>query len=576
MTSNQHKKLSDLFQEVKNNVASFNHSELKEYMAPHLEAYKLPINLNDFFIQVLTNDGITKAQLQNYLGRDLVELGKKFPLEIADKQITIQVADWQEFQMDSFQKNTIALIIIAAQNEKTSGIADYIQVLSEGMPFVKIYSDINWKEQLDYSRRIEEESGLLQLENLAGLATQSIEKDLSVLTHSSILPALTTFKEWNNIKQFKSLIEEKTDNIKFNITAKKQEIEQSLHKIQKGGVQRISDVQEIKKRILNRLQQFEVRAKEYLEQSFNPSIGTLPKQYQQRIKKLQYLEEEKGGKTIRYLINENYLNTFLNKLDGDIMHIFAKEKETTFSFAKSVETETDHFLRQRNLHLPTKLGQIIDENRMKQSLKAAISFDKRFEKSASDRKAMEYFMGARLYYMMIFMGLSMFGLSGVMSKMGLFMIPVGILLVGLGIYQVWSSQQKDQEERKIKNLEEAHNFLKNQMKKIFQEASKIWEKEVSHHLKQQINRFLETTEQSIKLKEDSAISQKERKKEHVQNILDGLKQQERVFDMGTRNSSMLNGKFDRLKAETCSELTRAILKASTVGKDRLNTKIKLK
>jgi len=140
------------------------------------------------------------------------------------------------------------------------------------------------------------------------------------------------------------------------------------------------------------------------------------------------------------------------------------------------------------------------------------------------------------------------------------MIPIGILLVGLGIYQVWSSQQKEADERKIKNLEDAHNYLKNQTKKILQEASKVWDKEVSTNLKQEINRFLETIEQSLQLNEKREKLQKEQEKDHFQHILDGLKQQEKTFDSATRNNNMINSKFDRLKTETSNELTKAISK----------------
>ena len=102
------------------------------------------------------------------------------------------------------------------------------------------------------------------------------------------------------------------------------------------------------------------------------------------------------------------------------------------------------------------------------------------------------------------------------------MIPVTILLLGIGGFSVYRSVIKEREENLAKEADKARDSLRGEYKRIFNEAQRDWSNRVSEHLKDQYTVIAEAVEQHLKSYFDQQAQgmkdQQARQKRQLQNL----------------------------------------------------------
>lgn len=569
--SNQLKqKTIDLQNDLKNTIRVLHNVELEEFLSPRLKKLEETIKENkraNSLVKVVLY-GVEKEEewLQSYWNIN------ENNLDIESSENVI-IQTWDKVAItEGANRPLVLIVIISAEGEDINGIEDHLKIITEGVPLVKVYCSIEWPKKDGLKKTIIDHSGHFSHDNLNQLETLTLSEELASILETQKQEQLALFNNFYEIKHIRILLDEKVEKINLGIISRKQQIEQQIAKTLKAKNNNYGDSAEIKRRIQSRLKQFEKRFNEYIESKFDTSLGKYYQKQVQTIEQLNYLEKVKAGKQINFSIPPEIIDGILSQIKKDTLTSFLEEKVKIQDFRQTLEEEIEQFLIEKGLTLSTKSSPFLEDRHISQWVNAITSIDREFVRSTSDRGMMEYFMGARQSYMMIFMGLSMFGLTYLIRQMSYYLIPISTLLVGMGVYQVWSNQQVEKEANKKKNLEEARKFLKEQIKKILQNLGKKWEKEVIPNLKEQAERLLDATEEILQSHDKREKLITDGSKARLQSILDNLKTEERTFEGIKRNNSTMDRDFERLKADICRALQSSFAPQKSTDESRYRSR----
>lgn len=478
--------------------------------------------------------------------------------EILKDNVKIKVQDWKSVNIEQEVNDNLALIIFISQaGENIRGLFDHLAIIASGIPLVKVYSFINWKANAPIKKKIAAQCGRIEIISLATIEGQTLQDDIESMKSArnvSLLKSVTTIFQFKNTQR---LFKDKAEQLNFSIISKKQQLQQQLTKLQQGELNNYGEIQEIRRRVQNRIKQFEKQFKDYQKTNFNPPVGNFYKQEMPKINQLNYLEDKKTGKQIIYVIPEDVQNDILTSIKDTVTKSLNIEKEKTLAFATSIEEEVSRFLGEKELKLLTKTSAFIDSNTVTHLVNNSVVIDRKFEERVSDRSGIyNFFMNARRYYMVIFMLMPMLGigLSAIIDGLGYFMIPISVLILGIGGYSEWSNQQKEKEENKEKNLDKARTYLTDQIKRILGNLSKGWKEEIIDNLKEQTDRILSFSEQDLQNQHKINKSENDKEKNRLQAIFNQLKTQESAFGKIDRSISRLNDDFNNLKVDINEKL----------------------
>ncbi len=544
---------SKIYKELSNTIDSLNNLELERFMKPHLDALTASLELEEIIKFTL------KIIYYGFEDRSTIINTYKDLEETILSKVNIEEKSWEEVSIDSdnTSKPLALFIFIADKGQTIEGLFDHLSIISARIPFVKIYSNISWKANPRVKKRISVACGKLELASLDIDHPLSLSADLTPLISTRNKKLLRLSSNIFQLKEVQNLFEQRAHQINFSITSKKQQQEQRITKLQHGEVNGYGDTQEIKRRINNRIKQFEKQYKEYQKEHFSVPIGIFFSKEETKINQLNYLDAKPAGKQIIYTIPENVLENIILSIKQETAASLNKEADKALAFATSLENEIAHFLDKKGGTLLTKTNIFIDESRVNQLVDSTLVFDKNFEERATDRSGFyNFFMNARRYYMIIFMIVPMLGIgiSTIIDGLGYYMIPISIFIFGFGGLSEWNNQQKEKEEDKRKNLNKARTYLNDQVKRILDNLSKRWKEEVVDNLKDQAERILSFSEKNLQEQQLSNKKTVEKDKKKEQDILSQLKDQESAFSRIDRNISRLNSDYIALKAEISERL----------------------
>ncbi len=110
----------------------------------------------------------------------------------------------------------------------------------------------------------------------------------------------------------------------------------------------------------------------------------------------------------------------------------------------------------------------------------------------------EYFASVRKYSMLLVMGLSMFGLASMARQYREYFVPVTVLLVAFGIYQVAVSTRQQRLETMENQLDAARTGMRQEFRRIIGELQKQWSATLNQYLNEQISGALSEIDAGIK------------------------------------------------------------------------------
>jgi len=160
----------------------------------------------------------------------------------------------------------------------------------------------------------------------------------------------------------------------------------------------------------------------------------------------------------------------------------------------------------------------------------------------------EYVMMARRYQMVLFMGMSVFGLSFVRSYREV-MVPMAIVLLTLGGINVWNTVTRERAERRARELEKAHELLRQEARRMLADAQRAWTSLVAQHLGDQVAVVTAQIEGPVR---DAALRLAEetgRERQRVQRQVQGYENAERRLASAARNRDLLATNLSQLRGE---------------------------
>jgi len=544
-------RIKALNQELSTAIKSTKDTSLEEFMYSKISLLNEDTPVQFHHIQLLAYGQNKENTYPPYISMDR----EKDKITIGEHTFIFSAKDYLSYQPLSLEHPILIMVLfITESGTRLEGLKDHISIVTKGIPYLKVYSDIDWLNFPDLRKNINNQCGRVVYKKLDNLQHTNLVKDVEEIgltpTSSSILQ---TYRQLFHFESIITLFKQKISNTSIQQTAIQQQVKQEIKKNSLEMPDK-RDALHIKQRIQSRVKTYEKQLSDFLEKELNGSIGRIPRLTNNQIDQLNNLEEKKGGKLIRFTIPDEFSTEVMKNFRQNLKASLIKEKDHLHSFAQSIEHQLAQFLEERNMKLPTRLGILPEEARIDQLLNSILIIDRKFEKTMSNRKMMDYFMGARLYYMIIFMGLSMFGMSGFMRSLGYFMIPVGTLLVGLGVFQVWSGQQRERADNKVKHLEEARDFLQNQFKKMAHEMERSWEKLAVGTLKRETDRLVLETERALAAREQLLKTKQSQTKNNLQAIDQSFLQKTRLIDNVDRMEINLKRNFDNLKKDIVKEI----------------------
>ncbi len=500
---------------------------------PNEEEVKL---LESYFEQKLATDFITR----------------KIPYFLAQKQydenrINLQFWDATKVGTSFFEeRKTIVLVFLFEPPQRNKDLLQAIRLLTERNGVLYFYTR-HYLPKNDKSI-LSKTVGRLIAQQIVTLEGQHLSSDFTQLMSSenkAVYQALMGIEEISNInRQFLSAHEQHRLHLKIKkmqLMQKQIQAQRKTKKNQRNGSQL--------ERVVNlRLRQFEQRFSNALEENLKPTLGRFCMLASQEIETLEDLKEIKRAKQLAFTIPEDTLDNIMKTFKTNCENLIHSQKKEAIKCNKTIHREISKFLAQYNLKPIQSSTEIIEDREIQYLLQHKIVFDKKFEGAMSNRGLMEYIMGARMYFMYVMMGASMLGYSIRRNEtLKQYMASIAIILIGLGVYQVWSSKQGEREEQTEKHLQGAKDFINNQFKRISQEINRAMEKLIAEKVRKQAERSIVNAQQLLQTKLELEQKKLEIQKNKIDRMLKSMAAQEKKMDTLARSQANFEKNIERLK-----------------------------
>lgn len=293
------------------------------------------------------------------------------------------------------------------------------------------------------------------------------------------------------------------------IKMRKQQVYQEKQLITRQGNQSGSQgINILRNNVSQRLTQLEQSIDQKYKHYFDPHFGTLTIQLEQYISEMTTLDESKTSKNFVYTIPEKTRVYILENIRFACRDIADSSASLKTNLLEIIHNEMLEILSSYGVN-NTLDDAFRFESLATESIIQQVNYsDKKYEGTLNKKKPMEYVMGARMYYMMLFMILSMLGATSVIrgADFKKYFTPILIILVGFGGYQIYMTRQKEKEETMSKNLENAQEHLRQELSRLPIDFYNTLKMKILDAMKTQSHHMLGQTEEIISQKEKQSKS----------------------------------------------------------------------
>lgn len=392
-----------------------------------------------------------------------------------------------------------------------------------------------------------EQNNLVHKSSLASIRDTTIADQLDLLLDKRAIEFFAGIIAFRWYDTLKSVFEKKVGSIDRQLKVKKQELQQESAQLQKLAYNiSNSELSDFKQKITNQVEKFEKRFLEQLEYNLSSPAQGIYKNIEFIIEQMDKLEEQKKAKQIHYTISESFKNNLIGTFRQQFDEWWEKEKDQGQSFIRSIAHQSESFLKEKQITFQASNMPFVDTDKIKKLLDTGIKFDRPFEANASKKKLMDYMMGARMYYMIFLMSASLLGVMGVFKEHIEYFVPITLLLLGLGIYQMIISQEKESKENQEKNIKSAKESLSTEFRRIMTDISRQLEKIVTTRVREVQQHLIKETEFFTTQKERIIKEDRDQEKQQLQHVIKNLDTQESNIQ---RNKSMLEKDIIRFRLE---------------------------
>lgn len=237
--------------------------------------------------------------------------------------------------------------------------------------------------------------------------------------------------------------------------------------------------------------------KERYDLSNKVTANNLVAELKAMIVSLKDLETTRKRKKSVNSIDENFYTELLDKINSVLRDHMIADIKTSTDLLHQLEAENQQGLSDSGFSIQKHHYAHLTLEDVSRTLSNTVFIDKKFESESSKKGFYQYFMSIRRYQMIFFMIFSSFGAAAIMNKYFEIFIPLGILLLLLGIILIYNNVQRESKENYESNVNKAQEFLNAQLMKIISNATRNWTGTVDKHLKTEQQRYLKEIQKKM-------------------------------------------------------------------------------
>lgn len=484
------------------------------------------------------------------------------------RRMTINQSSFQlEYQISAFEnilsteigkiKPLVLVILLSSDDSRQADCFDKLEALMADYSFVILISEDTGL--LPQEKRLDWQGQIPRLEVVEAPVLQGMAQFNNLPNDVEFFALLNTAFNFNCMQAAETLfsvlglaLEQEERNLK----ARKVMNQQQLLKIQTKSGQNFYDLSaQIKNLVTTQLSQLEKGLTETLENAIRPQVGSFFNELELVVKRLENLERDKGAKNVQLKIPADIENEFFSFVRKYFLKAVHDSLIVIRDGLKTIEQDIEKICSRHNMPSPVLNIRYLTEQQLKMILDSTIRWERAYEGSEGKKGLYEYFMAMRKYQMLFFMVASTFGLS-FRSSLRLYMIPLSILLVGIGGFNVYKTVEKESEENEIKELEKARECIRNEAKRMGTEVVRQWTRILSDYLRQQSGQIIQTAEIELKEYAGRKAADEEEEKKMIQKQTQTIDNAERRFGNIIRNKETIFKNLQRAKAEARQAFTQ--------------------
>ena len=379
----------------------------------------------------------------------------------------------------------------------------------------------------------------------------------SLLEHPELIGLMQLLDRGTEFKNFTTLLNRSFSDSSMKSTVTNSELGhmQELNLRSEGDLREDRELQSLKAKLNELHDRFEHHFLRNLKQTLSYPAGIAIKPITTQINQIDDIKIEKKGKQIIYTLPEKIEDECTHQLKEKLSDYVESALEQANEFLVNIKEIVDSSIRQNNLSLDVRLPPLVHQIELENELHRVTSLGNRFSGTGTNRGIMEFFMGARMYYMIFIMSVSMLG--PIFSKKSGFILPITIVLVGLGIFQVFRSRAKDKENNRNKQLGSGRDHVKSRIKNTANEFERFWERTILKGLKTRSQKLLSEYEKSLNQVRDKSNSILSQEKKQLRFLSSQIKEKDNFRKkMKTNIDTVLKSQNTLLK-DIKMEISRA-------------------
>ncbi len=514
-----------------------------------VKAQEMPV-----FCRILTYGTLSdeeKTWLSAFIGQTATPSVSAPILSFPIGKETGELMDWTAWTPDLAPCVQVLMVLSDSVKMVKEAVESHIGLVAEGVPIVSFFY-FNEQPSTGLIQQLSKEVAWVRQKVANTEGGQNVATDAQFLNADRrTRDDLTAFTAIIALKKTEEVITAKSLKAQEQLTALRLQRQQDLTATNKRG--NISAVwSELKDQLSAQKTQFDRRIAQNNEQALQPNQGWLFQQLDQYIESLDYLEDKKQAKGKMYGIPQDFHKTLKEKTRQLLTQHAEQTLQDTRISVQYFDREMAAFLTQQNL-IPLAVSTDLPDTQevAKYVDRSIVGNDKPFEYLMPAKKITEYMMGARMYYMIAMMGMSMLGLSSAFSKARIYLLPVIIVVLGFGVYQMLTTKTKEDTEKMDKQLALAKEYLRNEIKRYLDNFNRLWQKLLDEKYAFITSEILRGGDRQV---QNASRNNNDEERQRLQTTLNSLTQQERGFSEIQRNQSSFSSNLQRLKTEMTGSL----------------------
>ena len=391
----------------------------------------------------------------------------------------------------------------------------------------------------------------LQCETLdiARLEKGGFEKLVSMTDFSAAMSGLYNFCCSKSVNSIHQVIKLGIEQERRTLRAKQAVNNKQVLKLQSEKRVNTSDVfNELKKTINNNAKFVYKGLEDALQRDLESRNGAFASAIDQLVAEIEELQEIKRAKDTGLKIPDGVESQILEKVNSFFLKTGHQQIGILHDSARQLNTSIDNLLEKEGI-APLNLSlKFLTDQKLRELIQNSVYWDKVYEGSTAKKGAYEYFMAMRKYQMIGFLVVSTFGLS-VVKNMRTYMIPISILLLGIGAYFVHKNVLKESAEKEEKEILKARESALSEVKRMASDFSRAWSRVVRDFLDSQEANLIRDIEQHLKNSAVGIKRQEEEDKNTSQRQSQALDNHERKLQALVRFEEDLGRQIERLKGD---------------------------